>query len=173
MNPIKNIQHKIIVVIKTLVQSLSFPLDVKVSNTLLNKARIVAPETMTPTEKLPFNGQIDSQLYSIKTGTIGIRKNPKRNCQIHNRNSNFVINIGNVNTVKASDIKNSTIPIALYFLNFNTILDTKAADKNPPMINIEEAIEQSVSTNPQGDIKYGTFKPNPFIVPKQRLNLNY
>lgn len=58
--------------------SLSYPFDVNVSNILLNMAAMVTPETITPTEKLPFKGYIDSQLYSIKTGTIGIIKNPKR-----------------------------------------------------------------------------------------------
>lgn len=52
-----------------------------------------------------------------------------------------VIIIGYVNNVKAKDIVNKTIPIALYFLNFYTILDTIPADINPPIISIEEAIE--------------------------------
>lgn len=52
-----------------------------------------------------------------------------------------VIIIGYVNIVKAKDIVSKTIPIALYLLNFYTTLDTIPADINPPIINIEEAIE--------------------------------
>ena len=49
--------------------------------------------------------------------------------------------MGYVSIVNVREIINKTIPIALYFLNFKTILDTNPADKNPPTINIEEAIE--------------------------------
>lgn len=141
MKPANYIPQNIIYVLNILFLSLSFPLDVKVSNILLNIAIMVTPETITPTEKLPFKGYIDSQLYSIKTGTIGIRKNPKRNYYMHNGISSSIIKIGYMSIVNANDIINKVIPIALYFLNFNTNLDTNPADKNPPMINIDEAIE--------------------------------
>jgi hypothetical protein len=39
------------------------------------------------------------------------------------------------------EIENNTIPIALYFLNFKTIFETKPADKNPPITSIDETIE--------------------------------
>lgn len=68
-----------IVVIKALNLSLSLPLAVYVNKMLLNNAAIVAPETITPIEKLPFKGYIASHPNSIKTGTIGIKKNPNNN----------------------------------------------------------------------------------------------
>lgn len=60
---------------------------------------------------------------------------------MHNRINRSVIKIGYMSKVKASEIINKVIPIVLYFLNFNTNLDTNPAEKNPPIINIVEAIE--------------------------------
>lgn len=63
------------------------------------------------------------------------------------------------------------IPIALYFLYFNTNFETNPAERKPPIISIEPATEYYVSTKSKGDIKYGTIKPNPLTVPKKKLNV--
>lgn len=58
--------------------------------------------------------------------------------------------------VNTKDMTNKTIPIYLILLNFKTTFETKPADKKPPIISMEATTEKSVSTKPNGDIKYGT-----------------
>lgn len=76
INPIIMATSMTIIVIATLNLELSAPPAITVNSWLPMTDTRVAPTYMAPTAKLAPMGNTTSQLSSIITGTVGIKKNP-------------------------------------------------------------------------------------------------